>query len=176
MSDPAKEFKRDLAIGAALFFSTGIVGYALSGSLRYAYATGGCIGIFGIGIGLVAIRELRKAHASRRWTPAPGRVSLSRYGLVGRNSYRAEIHVDYQVNTESYTCKRWAFGPLSPASDASIKRMLASYPLGKEVLVYFDPQHPASSVCRPGANWSFLVYLLCVAMGLFGGLACLLQW
>ncbi|HEX8312121.1 MAG TPA: DUF3592 domain-containing protein [Chthoniobacteraceae bacterium] len=175
MSDPAKELKRDLVVGAALFVVTGIFGYALTGSVRYACVIGACVGVIGIGISLVGIRELRKALASRHWAPAPGRVSLSRYGLVGKSSYRAEIHVVYQASGQSFTCTRFVFGPRSSASNASIDRTLAEYPVGKEVQVYFDPQDPGSSVCKPGANWSFLAYLVSIALGMYGGVACLIQ-
>ena len=85
MIDPVQEMKRDLVIGAALFVVTGVIGYALTWSVRYACVIGACVGVFGIGIGLAAIRELRKALASRHWTPARGRVSLSRHRLVGRS-------------------------------------------------------------------------------------------
>ena len=107
----AEEWERDPAVAAGLFVATGAAGYFLTGSVRGAFVTGACIGVMGIGIALAAIREFRKALASCRWPSAPGRVSLSRLQRVGRGGYGVEIHVDYQVNGQSYTCKRFAYGP-----------------------------------------------------------------
>ena len=170
MKAPWEQTKRDIAVGGVLFIVASAIGLYLTGSFRLSYAFGSCIGIFAFGIGLAAIRELRAALASRSWPFVSGCVMLLNFGYA---KYPPRIEVSYEVDGRSYTCTRIAFGP-SPAG-RSMKRKLAEYPVGKQVTVYFDSRNPGNSVCLPGVNASFFWYLLCVAMGAYGGVLIFLQ-
>ena len=88
--------------------------------------------------------------------------------------YVSDIQVIYEVDGQSHICSRVAFGPFSSKEECN-KRLVANYPVGRELSVYFDPKAPASSVCSPGVNAAFLWCMVPVGLGVYCGVMMVLQ-
>ena len=110
----------------------------------------------GVVLILVAISLGRKAKASLQWPAVPGTVLLSQ--LVEDNSgeftsYLPLVTYAYAVNGQAFQSSRVAF----VASKS--RKVIAKYPKGNAVQVYFDPQQPSTSVLEKGGSTRFMVFI-----------------
>lgn len=154
-------------------------------------------------IGLVAslfgLQGLLKAQASKKWPSTPGEITVSeidkklrngetpvsdieyeasswrrRRTLDRRYTHFARVHYNYKVNETSYEGKRIAFGSVGTSNPRDAQRILARYPKGQIVKVYYQPGKPNESLLEPGIKGSaFLLPILgglFMAVGLFFGL------
>lgn len=101
-------------------------------------------------IGLL-IANMRAANKVKPWTSTPGTMVTSQMKFVkfGRGGGRTPVPVveySYHVNGQAYTGSRLfpAAGSLSGGS--IFKKVMARYPVGAQVDVYYDPQNPEDSV------------------------------
>ena len=85
--------------------------------------------------------------------------------------FTARISYEYTIDDRQFNGDRVSFGDYS-GSATHAKEIVARYPLGKQVVVHFDPNSPAAAVLEPGlATMSFVITgagLLLVAIGVFG--------
>ncbi len=96
---------------------------------------------------------------SPRWPSVQGEIRQSR--AVARNEtgdsqghlghhWAAEVEYHYVVEGVAYTGRRIrAFGP-NHFDEASAQAELAPFPVGAKVPVYYQPDHPGTSVLVPG--------------------------
>jgi hypothetical protein len=125
--------------------------------------------IAGIGLlggGFLIIRSVingRKSKASLQWPSVPGTVVFSQ--MVQSGPYGSGYHgsgtspkvtYSYVVNEEAYQCSKVEFGR------GRSKKILAKYPQGNPVQVFFDPQRPSYAVLEKGGSTRAV---------LFGGIA-----
>jgi hypothetical protein len=88
----------------------------------------------------------RKASTMQTWPSAPGSIVESELRSRRRGSRRIYYpHIVYQYNVmgQTHTGKRISPGPESGSSRA--RELLAKYPPGAPVTVYYDPQNPSDA-------------------------------
>ncbi len=119
---------------------------------------GGCfLTIFG-GVGIFMLvkyfRDKKKTEESQAWTATAGRVTES-YVRESHSrdsdghtstSYYPEVRYLYQAMGAEYTGTKIAFGGGIGGSHKKAVEMIAQYPVGKNVSVYYDPKNPEEAV------------------------------
>jgi hypothetical protein len=75
-------------------------------------------------------------------------------------SYRFDIRYDYRVDDSQYYGTRYRYGADANFDRGGHHRILASYPVGSQVEVYYAPNDPADAVLRAGVDASDLVITL----------------
>lgn len=98
----------------------------------------------------------RKAMASLTWPSVTGTVLVSQ--MVEETSgevsgYSPLVTYSYAVSGQALQSSRVAF----VASKS--KKVVAKYPKGSPVQVYFDPQQPSKAVLEKGGSTRFMVFL-----------------
>ena len=96
-----------------------------------------------------------------------------RYGRPDR--YQVVPTCRYRVNGVEYYCRRMSFGSGGSGSREKCLGLAASYPPGREVPVYYDPQAPAVSVILPGVEVSNQAFIAAAGVAVILGLA-ILGW
>ncbi len=127
---------------------------------------GGLIGIIGglcatvlpilifVGLGIFLYRRSQQAKVAKEsaqsWTSTMGVVTMSTIQVKYTNRSRSEIPVvayQYQVGGKSYTGQVIKAGEqyfnLRVYGDA--QKTIARYPVGAQVMVYYNPSNPAES-------------------------------
>jgi uncharacterized protein YneF (UPF0154 family) len=82
--------------------------------------------------------------------------------------YEAMVHYRYKVNGKSHIGKNVSFGEYAVNTDTRAKRVSASYPVGKSVKVYYNPENHGEAVLVPGALGLYPIFLV-VGILLIGG-------
>jgi hypothetical protein len=142
----------------------------------------GLVAVFGLYLFLKGARRVQLAVTSTKWPTTAGKVvssetkrDVSTYRRSSTVTFDTTTSIRYSVNGQEYTTKVLRFGQAlgsGDKSDAALQRL--RYPAGKDVLVSYDPAHPASAVMKPGlhaeAFWlpgAGLAFLLPAALCLF---------
>lgn len=186
-----------LIVFAVLFaaISAVLTAHALSGKVL---TTAGGFPLFGFvlpfaaiaaGLGgivsFVAMR--RRAQASATWPAAPGKITLA--SIVTEQirekhddrpdsfiaKYRPDIRYSYRVDDRDYHGNTVSFGWTALYGEpASADEILAKYPLGAPVRVFYDPARPRDSVLEPRSRQGSLAPL---TFGLiFGTAGVMMLW
>jgi hypothetical protein len=142
--------------------------------------------ITAMGLGVVAIGAyvnlLRERLASRHWPTAAGKITASAVESEvdtqtddkGHHStqtvYRPAIRFAYRVGEREYHSSHWKWGWTALySSPARPEAIVAQYPVGKEVPVYYDPAQPETAVLDPvnktGVGVSLLVGIFLILGG-----------
>ena len=103
------------------------------------------------------------------WKETEGVVNESRVLHLGVRRYVASVEYRYVVDGEMMQGTVVESGPDIPtySSAAPPRRVVARYPVGKKVIVYFDPQDPSKAILEPGlSRGSLLIFIL--GMGFVG--------
>ena len=124
---------------------------------------------------LFALPPLQYSSTSKSWPTVPGTITKSEIDIWRSDSkthYQPDIVYAYSVNGKKYTSSKITVG--DPPLDNNVtpaKRLQAEYPVGKEVVVYYDPEVPASSALKPGIKTNDMmlaaITLLFLVVGLF---------
>ncbi len=134
--------------------------------LRVAFVL---IGLFAIGTSFW-LQHMNSKAAS--WPATDGEITWS--ALVDDPHDAGtwvEISYRYAVGGRTYSSSQVSYGLMSSALHAK-KRLVAAYPVGKRVSVYYDPDNPAAAVLRREENSR---WLLLAATGTFFSLVGLLS-
>ncbi|MGB7208141.1 MAG: DUF3592 domain-containing protein [Pyrinomonadaceae bacterium] len=104
----------------------------------------------GICVGIYFAWTLKRQLATRKWIVVSGKVLESRI-LDHGSSLEPYVKYSYIVRSANYisdniTPNKYVFE--QPASESSLNRMIAPYPVGKTIKVYFDPQDPQNAVLK----------------------------
>lgn len=136
-----------------------------------------------------AWRALRAAQESRRWVPVQGRVvkawveSKIRHVANGgeggsRRLYWARVRYAFEVEGMQRTGTYWtaadASGVTRWGSCRGAERRVRRYPVGRDLLIYFDPADPSRSALTVGAGWRD--WMLLAATSSFAMLAPFWLW
>lgn len=111
-----------------------------------------------IGSFLYCIHFIPEALASTKWPNVEGEIVTSQVGIKkggGRGSASYPIILySYIIRGLSYQAARIKVGAqeLSSTSDNWSFGTLEKYPVGKKVVIFFNPKAPAKSVLEPGIN------------------------
>lgn len=125
------------------------------------------LGLFLIVSGLFLRRMNAKAAS---WRSTEGEITESAV-VVDRHdgSSNAEIRYRYVVNGNTFSSGQFSFGVRENAP-ATEQRLVAAFPVGHKVKVYYDPQNPSIAVIerRSSSRWAIFVTVgaVFVAVGL----------
>lgn len=137
-----------------------------------------------------AWRNQQRVNAARGWRSVLGKViaasvesvslpvrvqtSTSSYRLATR--YAPAVQYEYFVNGARYQADRLHLGPRILSSETSdAEQALKRYPVGSQVVVWYNPVNPTESALHVRAGWgvwtewaiSGLLFLLTLALTVF---------
>lgn len=104
----------------------------------------------GILLGLIFFTRRKVAQASN-WPSTMGMVTSSmveRRSSSDGYSYYPVVNYSYQVMGQPFQGSRIVPGPVVGGSGA--QKVVARYPAGAQVMVYYDPDNPSDSVLERG--------------------------
>jgi len=106
----------------------------------------------------------RRMAVVSQWPSTMGTVMMSTIEWrsdsdSGRTAYPV-VQYSYQVNGQAYQSTKLAPGPEVGGSGAN--KVVARYPAGAQVMVFYDPQKPADAVLERKAPAMWLMWLLLV--------------
>jgi len=141
--------------------------------------------LLGVGLGIWYLRERRKFQESQHWAATEGKVEeafVHRSERVDEDTGRVSVtfyprvRYSYVVNGEEYIGTHIAFGGQQGYSrPAQAEAVLARYPEGGRVTVYYNPDNPREAVLerRMSTPWVllavgffFFALALCVVLPL----------
>ena len=105
---------------------------------------------------------LRNASVSKEWPLAQGEIVTSYVNISideDGTTYSADIAFRYVVNDRWLTADTVNFGEYGSSNRNHAADIVAKYPVGKVVNVYYDPAKPETAVLEPGVTWSSYIIL-----------------
>ena len=109
------------------------------------------------GVGLV-----RDARACARWPTVQGRVLSAEAQVVNRqkdkSTYAPNVSYRYEVDGKEYESSRLTIVPRNYSSRQWVNEILASYPVGGTVRVFYDPKDPGNCLlvtATTGSEWAY---------------------
>ena len=126
-------------------------------------------------IGLIAMGSgvwmAFKSVSSEQWPVTDGVVltaEMKSHSGEHGDTYSAAVTYEYRVTGEKYTGNKIAIGSMS-SSTSYAQGILSRYPVGKQVVVHYSPEHPAEAVLETGIHGGTWVCLgVGMAFALFG--------
>jgi len=114
---------------------------------------------------LTIIFFMRKRMAVvSQWPSTMGTVLMStiewRSSSEGGSTAYPVVQYSYQINGQMYQSYKLAPGPEVGGSGA--RKVIAKYPAGAQVMVFYDPQKPSDAVLERKAPAQWLMWLLLV--------------
>lgn len=98
---------------------------------------------------------VEEAEYSKTWPSVEGVISYSdlRTSISdGDRMYAVDLEYKYSVHGATYAGSRISALDGSSSNASGVKKDLQEYPIGKKVMVYYDPEIPSISLLKPGAN------------------------
>lgn len=137
-------------------------------------AAGACLLIFvGMVFGLLRLR--RRVEASKRWLKANGEILVSEVKLPqthtsdDQDDARVVVRYRYGVDAKTYEGDGIKIGAQTSMMRAFAENLVARYPVGAEVDVYYDPRDPKDAVLEPHEQRSGIVQLaITLVFGIVG--------
>jgi hypothetical protein len=131
-------------------------------------------------IGLVLLyiyfRSLAQVRASEGWSAVQGTVveswvrrsdTTDNDGSVS-SSYYPEVRYKYQVMGNEFQGEKITFGPKGGGNHYAAEKVIAKYPSGANVMVYYQPDKPNNAVLERSVSRMLLVFgIILVAAGIF---------
>ena len=106
----------------------------------------------------------RKMAVVSQWPSTMGTVLAStiewRSSSEGGSTAYPVVQYSYQVNGRAYQSYKLAPGPEVGGTGA--KKIVARYPAGAQVMVFYDPQNPSEAVLERKAPAQWLMWLILV--------------
>jgi hypothetical protein len=129
------------------------------------------ISVTGTAMAADQVRGLDRGLRSRGWLPAQGRIlgatTLRVRSPVGWFSSPA-VAYEYTVNGETYQAQTINYR--GSVSLVAAVRTVQRYRSGRQVTVYYDPEHPHIAVLERGATFGGLVRVVLSALLVWVGL------
>jgi hypothetical protein len=142
------------------------------------YAVGGLFSSIALVVGLLALnkalQEQRKTKSAGGWASITGTLHESRVEELfenpgdGPRTFRPVIRYTYQVGGVDYEGSHLMVGDDPLGSKAAMEKILARYPQGRQVLVYYNPLKPEESVLEKQSKSSTKALILGIAFLLVG--------
>jgi Protein of unknown function (DUF3592) len=116
---------------------------------------------FGVAVIISGLVQLDRARAMKGWSSVLGEVSSTRIvEKVGSrdfdspgsasHTYHPDVRYSYVLNGTDYAGTRRSFADTGASWRGYAEGVLARYPVGKKVTVYYDPQNPRDSILERG--------------------------
>ncbi|HET9906292.1 MAG TPA: DUF3592 domain-containing protein [Anaerolineales bacterium] len=106
----------------------------------------------------------RKMAAVSQWPSTMGTVNSSylerRSSSEGGSTNYPVVQYSYQIGGQSYQSSKLAPGPDVGGTGAG--KVVARYPAGAQVMVFYNPQNPADAVLERKAPAQWLMWLLLI--------------
>lgn len=84
-----------------------------------------------------------------------------------KTSYIVTVNYFFEIDDNRYEGNTISFGNVSHSERSDAQNELKSYPKGKEVKVYFNPEDPDDSVLKKGVVWPMWIVIGIGAVILF---------
>jgi hypothetical protein len=114
--------------------------------------------LIGLGMAGFGTKQWLTARASTSWPTAEGKVLSSQVvkkrGSKGRTNYSADVMYEFTVDGTRRMHNDVSFGDYSSNSPSHAQEVVARYPVGKQVTVYYSAD---DSVLEPGSSWAVLM-------------------
>lgn len=131
--------------------------------------------ISGLAVLIYGIGVVRDARNCGTWPKTEGRVTSSDAQVVsrekGRGVYAPNVAYSFQVATKRYESSRLTLVPRNYPSLQQTESILARYPVGAKVTVYYDPKSPENCVLvttTTGTEWAYaLGGALMIGVGIY---------
>lgn len=118
--------------------------------------------------------SLRRGKQSESWPFTEGEVVSShvksRHDSDGDISYSAAVRYEYVVDNTTYVSRTISFGRKLYFGRSSAEEVVATYPVGEKVTVYYDPDNPKIATLEPGISVGSFIVLGLSAVFLIVGL------
>lgn len=112
---------------------------------------------------------LKYSQESANWPSVQGTITNSEidtWRRDGKTYYQPNIVYTYEVEGKKYTSSKVTVGdPPSDTNMSPAKRVQNEYQPGKQVMVFYDPEAPASAALKPGIQKNDI--LLAFITGIF---------
>lgn len=140
-----------------------LIGFCCGGIFILAFA--------GAGVFLLikSFKDRKKAEASQGWPTTQGQIIEARIAESTSTdsdgdtstSYSPAVKFTYRVAQQEYTGNKITFGFIQGHGNyKKAQAVLAHYPLGAQVNVYYDPANPADAVLERKAGGSTISLVL----------------
>lgn len=110
------------------------------------------------------VRHMSRAKKSTNWPTAKGVIIESYIRSDDEGGYNPRVRFTYQVDAKEYESSEITTKQRSDTLNRNpAEAIIAQYPEGSTVTVYYDPRHPSYGVLEPGrgsGNWIVLAILL----------------
>jgi hypothetical protein len=96
-----------------------------------------------------------KAKESALWPQVKGVITTSHLEVgyfKGMKGYYGVIEYDYCVGKTCFHGTRVSFNRIHLAVEDAWQPVVGSYPVGKQVAVYYDPKNPGFAILEPGLH------------------------
>ena len=132
-----------------------------------------------LGFGLWAIN---KGMQSENWDKGTATITSSRIekkesrskdaqGFTKTStSYSVRVEYTYTVKGSNYEGNTVGFGIISHNERSDAQEELKSYPKGKTIDVYYDPENPSDSVLKKGVFWPMYIVIAVMVIILLGSI------
>ena len=130
-------------------------------------------GIAGIWYG---VNTVLRASSMKNWPTAEAivtqsKVRVQRPSSGGSSSTIAEVRYRYKVEGRTYTSDRVTSAQYGSSDSSRAYGQVRTYPVGKEVLAYYNPDDPSYAVLETRWDKIYIIAFAAGAVGLlFGGL------
>jgi hypothetical protein len=108
------------------------------------------------GLGLIGLNFWLRQKAARTalWASTEGVITESRVDDSDSDNIAPRLAYTYQVDGQPLRGWRVSYG-LRGANRRAVEELIARYPQGKKVLVFYDPKAPAKAVLdnMPAVSW-----------------------
>jgi hypothetical protein len=85
-------------------------------------------------------------------------------------SYGVSVKYSYTVEGGNYEGNTVGFGTMSHNERSDAQDELKSYPKGKTIDVYYDPENPSDSVLNKGVFWPMYIMIVVMVIILIGSI------
>lgn len=117
----------------------------------------------GAGLSIWGWSILQNARASTNWPTAEGVITESEVthhrDSEDGDSYQPEVAYQYTVGNQRHESYMIKFGENSYSSRGRAEDIAATYAVGRQVAVYYDPEQPGRSVLEPGVTGGSYIVL-----------------
>jgi hypothetical protein len=140
------------------------------------------VGLIGAAVLLIGLFKVRKVRASRAWTRALGTIlvasvrddfSQGSEDTPDSWTFTPVVHYQFQAGGQMFRGDRISFDRKGYQKRQDAQAIVARYPVGAQVEVFFDPAKPGQSVLQrtSGIGWVLVaagagVVLLVIAAAL----------
>lgn len=131
----------------------------------------------GIIVGIYFLWTLKRQFATLKWIATSGKVLESRI-IYNQSSYEPYVKYCYVVRGTTYVCDYITpnKSTFEQATESTLNKMIAPYPVGNPVEVYFNPQNPREAVLKKNDSiFGSIIFVVVSGIFIVAGFALMSQ-